>query len=289
MPFRDNTMPKIYGLLIAKDEDDIIGQSIKHALAYCDKIIVLDNMSDDTTWTIIKSLSNLNPGRVIAHSQVSGRFHDGMRAPGYNAFKHELSTEDWWLRLDADEFLHDDPQVVIEQANRERADFVRANMMNFELTEIDLADIKADRDSRESPIEQRRHYYRVNWREYRFFRNNPLTDWNVAENQQFPQNLSLNRVASKGLFIRHYGNRDVDQLIKRTARRFGSPAFSHVTNSEWRQYTRSSRTLHYFSPGGPVKYQPLYDFWPRRTWLELKRRSPVGRLSAALQRLRGHS
>ena len=279
-------MPKIYGLLIAKDEDDVVGQNISHALTFCDKVVVLDNMSEDSTWTIAQSMSQSNQGRVIAYQQVSGRFHDGMRAIAYNAFRHELSSEDWWLRLDADEFLHDNPFAAIEQANREKADFIRANMMNFELTEVDLAEIEARRESRTTPIEQRRHYYHVNWREYRLFRNDPNVEWDPAASPQFPQNLVTRQLGSKELFIRHYGNRDVEQLTKRTARRFGSPAFAHVPHGDWRHYIRSSKKLHYFQLGGPVKFQPLFDFWPRRIWIEVKKRIRLGGLSSALQRVR---
>ena len=265
-------MPRIYGLMIAKNEADIIEQSLAHALGHCDKIIVMDNMSTDGTWELAEAVARRFPGRVVAHCRLEQKFHDRLRAIAYNAFRHELTAKDWWLRLDADEFMNSNPAATLDLANREGADFVRANQMEFALTDLDIAAIERGEDNRSRPIEQRRRYYRVKWREFRFFRNDPATVWNTKENAQFPQNLSKERICSEAVFNRHYAHRDIDQIKARIAVRAGSLSFTHVAEKDWRKYTCKASGQHIWSPGSDVKFAPITDFWIPRIKLELSQR-----------------
>ena len=270
-------MPRLYGLMIARDEADIVGQSLTHALAHCEKIVCMDNMSTDGTWEIMQDMATRHPGRVIAHRRLTETFHDSLRAIAYNDFHRELSSTDWWLRLDADEFLNEHPAAHLAHANSEQADFVRAYQMTFALTETDVAAIERGVDDRTTPIEQRRRHYRVNWREFRFFRNDPGMAWDVALNPQFPQNLSKGRIASRAIFNRHYQNRDIAQLKARIALRASNRAFAHIASEDWRTYTARARDCHRFTAGAPVKFAPLRDFWWPRLKLELGQR--LGRLA----------
>jgi glycosyltransferase involved in cell wall biosynthesis len=265
-------MPRLYGLMIAKNEADIVGQSLAHALGHCDKIIAMDNLSTDGTWEVMQDMARRHPGRIVAHCRIKDAFSDGLRAVGYNAFHGELSASDWWLRLDADEFLNEHPAAVIERADDEAADFIRAYQMSFALTDIDVAAIERGEDSRERPIEQRRRFYRVNWREFRLFRNNPAVVWDTALNRQFPQNLSKDRLCSQAIFNRHYSHRDIEQLKARIAVRRDSAAFAHVTDDDWRRYTYAASTQHVWSPDAQVRYAPVRDFWLPRLKLELVQR-----------------
>lgn len=265
-------MPRIYGLMIVKNEADIAGQCLINALGHCDKIIVMDNMSTDGTWEMVQGLAAKYPGRIIPHCRLDQPFHDCLRAIGYNAFHHELSSADWWLRLDADEFLNEQPGPALALAGKEGADFIRANQMEFALTDQDVASIENGLDNRRQPIEQRRRHYRVTWREFRLFRNDPAIAWDVDLNRQFPQNLSKAKVCSRVIFNRHYAHRDVEQLKTRIAVRRGSQSFTHVTDEDWRSYTHPAASQHLWSPGAPVQYRPLTDFWIPRLRLELAQR-----------------
>ena len=270
-------MPRLYGLLIARDEADVIGQSLTYALGHCDKIVCMDNMSGDSTWEIMQDMAARHPGRIIAHRRLTETFRDSLRALAYNAFHRELSAADWWLRLDADEFLNEPPAAVLSHANAEQADFVRAYQMTFALTELDIAAIERGEDSRDKPIEQRRRHYRVDWREFRLFRNDPGIAWDIALNPQFPQNLSKGRIASRSIFNRHYQHRDIEQIKTRIAIRASNTAFAHVGSEDWRQYTARAQDCHVWQPGAPVKFSPVQDFWWPRVKLEIGQR--LGRLA----------
>ncbi len=265
-------MPRIYGVMIAKNEADIIGQSLENGLHHCEKTIVMDNMSTDGTWEIVQALAERHPGRIIAHCRLDRPFHDSLRAIGYNAFHRELGPKDWWLRFDADEFLNEDPFPILAKAEAEGADFVRANQMEFALTDLDVAAIERGEDSRHLPIEMRRRHYRVTWREFRFFRNNPDIVWDPDLSKQFPQNLSKTKVSSRAIFNRHYAHRDIAQLKTRIAARQGSRSFTHVTEADWRAYVHAAATQHVWEAGAPVQYAPITDFWIPRIKLEVSQR-----------------
>ena len=266
-------MTKLYGLCIARDEADVIGEALTHALGNCEKIICMDNMSSDATWDIMQEMAATHKGRIIAHARIDEPFTDGLRARAYNAYHRELSSRDWWLRLDADEFLHEASAPIIATANAENADFIRANQMNFFLTERDVVEGEQGLDDKSRPIALRRKYYRVNWREFRLFRNDPLIGWDIAIDPQFPQGLSKQKIASREIFNRHYGNRDAEQLKRRVAIRAGSASFAHVASEDWRQYVEPASRCHIYRPGDPVRYSPLVDFWPRRIGIEIAQRS----------------
>ena len=265
-------MTRVYGLMIAKNEVDIIGQALVFGLDHCDKVIVLDNMSTDGTWELVQDLARRYPGRIVAHARIDKPFHDSLRAIAYNAFHRELTATDWWLRFDADEFLNEDPRPILALAETEGADFVRANQMEFALTDLDVAAIERGEDSRNTPIEQRRRHYRVTWREFRFFRNHPTLAWDVAVSKQFPQNLAKSKVCSRAIFNRHYAHRDIDQIKSRIAARHGSLSFTHVKNADWRRYTHAAATQHVWEPNRKVQFAPLTDFWIPRLKLEVCQR-----------------
>lgn len=274
-------MTRIYGLMIAKNEADIIAQSLVYALNHCEKVIVMDNMSTDGTWEIVENLAVKYPERIIAHCRLEQGFHDCLRAIAYNAYRHELGNQDWWLRLDADEFLNERPAETLKVAIAENADFVRANQMQFALTDVDVATIERGEDSRDQPIEQRRRHYRVNWREFRFFRNDPNIGWDVDLDGQFPQNLSKDKICSRAIFNRHYVHRDIEQLKTRIAVRQGSSSFAHVSDADWKTCIVAANTQHVWSADAPVAFAPVTDFWIPRIKLELAQRLGFAQKAAA--------
>lgn len=276
---------KLYAICLVKNEDDVIGQTLNFATRFCDKIFVIDNGSTDNTWEIVKSLGEKDP-KIIPFVQTHERYDDGLRWLAYDAHHDELTDSDWWLVLDSDEFMAEDPRPVIEHAMRDGADIIVAWQIQFYYTEKDYEDWKAGRDNRDLPIFSRRRYYRIDYQEPRLFRNQSTDNWETAPlSRKLGMPLGLRATTPEGvkegcvptragkisrrrILNRHYQYRDPLQMEKRLKLRFGHPAFAaQVDSVDWRLKMRPSKSLKYHKDGQPWRFSlsGLAYHYPR--WL----------------------
>jgi glycosyltransferase involved in cell wall biosynthesis len=238
--------PKLYGICQVKNEDDIIAQTLTYALRHCTKIFVIDNGSTDESWNIVQSLSKQYP-QIVPLLQTYEPYSEGQRALAYNKYHSELSDQDWWLVLDADEFLAEDPQPVIQRAMRDNADIIQTWQIQFFYTDVDHKNWLEGRDSRDLPIFVRRRYYNINWQEARLFRNNPRQPWDIKISKFIPDGHT--KVCRRRILNRHYQYRDPEQIQQRLALRLGHASFRHVTNLDWQSVIICSRKLNYYKEG----------------------------------------
>lgn len=83
--------PRISLIVITRNEEDLIGQCLKSAAAFCDELIVVDSFSTDRTVEIARSLE----------ARVFQRPFDGYIAQ--KQFALEQAGGEWVFSLDADE------------------------------------------------------------------------------------------------------------------------------------------------------------------------------------------
>src|SRR5215470_10715399 len=95
---------RIFGICLVKNEDDIIAESLIFAAKHCDRIFVIDNGSTDGTWNIVQRLAQ-ESSTIVPFARTLEPFDNSLRSNVYNAMHSGLSDDDWWLILDADEFL----------------------------------------------------------------------------------------------------------------------------------------------------------------------------------------
>jgi glycosyltransferase involved in cell wall biosynthesis len=270
--------PKLYGICLVKNEDDIIAQTLTYALRHCARILVIDNGSTDETWKTVQVLAEEYP-QIVPLVQTHAPFTNGLRGLAYNMYHAELSSRDWWLILDADEFLAEDPRPVIQRAMRDHADIIRAWQVQFYFTDVDYHDWLDGQDSRDVPIFMRRRYYTINWQEPRLFRNDPKLPWDVGINKHFPD--GLKKVCRRHILNRHYQFRDPAQIQKRLAMRFGNPLFPHVAHRNWQSAIVCARQLTYYQDGEPWRFSASGLMYYYRFILKSLYRTAVKRLRAA--------
>jgi glycosyltransferase involved in cell wall biosynthesis len=246
-------MMRLYATCLVKNEDDIIAQTLTHATRYCDKIFVLDNGSTDRTWQIVQSLACTNP-RIIALGQAFEPFRNVLRARAYNTVHTELDDQDWWLILDSDEFLAEDPKPLLIQATKDGANVIFTWQIQFYFTDVDYRAWLAGLDCRDRPIFDRRRHYLINWQERRLFRNQPSLEWTAAGWN--PDR--LRRVWRRRILNRHYQFRDPIQIEQRLRLRLKTiEGFRHVKaagSDDWRTVMRNSRNLNLHRDGAPWRF-----------------------------------
>jgi glycosyltransferase involved in cell wall biosynthesis len=86
------------------NEDDIVEAFVRHHMAYAERILLLDNGSNDRTLEILRALRAEGAPLTVVHSQAV--FFNEQE---YNTLLYRIAdkafTPDWVLHLDVDEFL----------------------------------------------------------------------------------------------------------------------------------------------------------------------------------------
>lgn len=203
-----------HALLITRDEDDIIAETLTHFLTWADEVHVFDTGSVDTTWDIVNELS-VRDSRIRPVERRELWFSDHLRGYCFDKMRHRLRDGDWIVRTDSDEFYHIAPPEFVAAHLRRSETCVYQEYYDFRMT-IEEAEQLSTREAinaeRSLPICDRRHYYTAgNYPEPRMCKYRSHMSW--SSNYTWPVNAGY--LARKRLPIRHYPNRDPRQLQKR--------------------------------------------------------------------------
>lgn len=245
---------KLNAICIIKNEADIILETLNNALRFCDNIYVFDNGSTDGSWELICEKA-MNDKRVVIAVHTDETYRNQFRNRVYNMFHHHFLESDWWYILDADEILTEDPRPMLVKAMQRGKNQMRVWQAQFYFTNVDL-DVY-DQENKALTVSERRRYYRINWREPRFFRNSPSEKW--------PENISgkvppfCQKLYRPSPICRHYAERTPEQIKIRREIRLNNPySFLHVKNKSDDDWLKRSKDCFYYQEGKKMTF-PLMD------------------------------
>lgn len=231
---------KIHSLCIAKDEADIIEQTLQAASRWSDYIYVYDNGSQDGTWEKVIALSH-QLKQIIPYKQDDRPFNNGLRGEIFNHFRNNSASGDWWCRLDADEIYIDNPHDFLSKITQPQASVWSASFQYY-LTDKDVTQFEQNPDhyADDVAVEQKCRYYINNWSEIRFFRDHPTITWEADE--RWPAAVIADKAHPVRIRLKHYQYRSPQQIqrridIRKAARAKGSPSFLHEVQSNWQANT----------------------------------------------------
>lgn len=258
---------KLNAICIIKNEADIILETLNNALRFCDTIYVFDNGSTDGSWELICEKA-LNDKRIVITAHTDEIYRNQFRNRVYNMFHHRYSPSDWWYILDADEMLINDPRPMLIKAMQRYKNQMRVWQAQFYFTDNDLA--VYDQENKSLKVSERRRYYRINWREPRFFRNSPSEKW--------PENISgkvppfCQKLYRPSPICRHYPERTPEQIKMRRDIRLSNPySFLHVKNKSADDWLKRSKDCFYYRSGEKMEFSFLdrvtYYVSQTRYWL----------------------
>ncbi|MCF2950418.1 glycosyltransferase family 2 protein [Paraglaciecola aquimarina] len=245
---------KLNAICIIKNEADIILETLENALNFCDTIYVFDNGSTDGSWELIQQKA-ASDSRVVITAHTDEIYRNQFRNRVYNMFHQQYSPSDWWYILDADELLVEDPRPMLCKAMQRNKTQMRVWQAQFYFTDKDLA--VYDQEDKSLNVSERRRYYRINWREPRFFRNSPSQNWPEEISGKVPP--FCQSLYHPSPICRHYAERTPEQIKMRREIRLSNPySFLHVKNKSDTDWLKQSKDCFYYQEGQKMKF-PLMD------------------------------
>jgi glycosyltransferase involved in cell wall biosynthesis len=227
---------KLIGLCVTKNEADILGFCLRHASKYFDRIFVLDNGSTDGTWEIARRAARTSAA-VVPFEQKECAFSRGIRAYLYECVRREFKEDDWFMILDSDEFLEEDPRPLIGECMKQQFDTICAMQAHFYIVSEDLNAKWFTNGSEIAGFDELPAHYRLNNKERRIFRNRPSLVWPIYgedgkfSNFLFPIDV---RATRKMIINRHYQYRSKQQIEQRIRQRAAvyskTGCFKHHSN-----------------------------------------------------------
>ncbi len=229
---------RFHGMMLLRDEEDILSQCLDHLLTWADTVYILDTGSTDSSWEIVQDYAKRDK-RIVPWKYQPIVYDDNLRSWMFHHLREKFDDGDWVLRLDADEFYHVAPPRWVKERARPFEGHAKLQWYFFRLTRQEVADWEAGRETtadRVRPIRERRRFYQVaRYAEPRMFKYRRTMRW--PEGQSFPYNAGL--VARERLPILHYPHRDPQQLVERVKLRhfmknLKAHAGGHWSIDDWR-------------------------------------------------------
>ena len=172
---------RFHGLMVIRDEDDILPQCLAHLLTWIDAIYILDLGSKDSTWPIVLEAA-AKDRRIVPWKSEPYRFDDSLRGYVFDAFRSHFEDGDWILRLDADEFYDITPRDFVARRLRPHESCACLAWYYFRLTSTEVDEYASGKvalaEDRCRAIEDRRRFYKIpEYSEPRMFRYRASMKW----------------------------------------------------------------------------------------------------------------
>ncbi len=256
-------MVLFHGLLLTKDDDDIIEECITHALTWCDYLYIYDTGSIDSTLERIKALTS-SDHRILLLEASKGpvQMESGLRGYLFNSFRWNINPGDWVVQVDSDEFYHISPKKFVQENLNSHETGLFNLTYEFRLTTQEALEWyqSPDLTSNGNSITQSRRYYNVlDHSEPRAFQYRKSMKWPpYIAYPYYSAYFSSSRIP-----VRHYPQRNPLQLQRRWALRhilapLADPNWSHWHLSDWRDLlaNASDNDLCFWSHGSELPIMP---------------------------------
>lgn len=223
---------RFHGLMLLRDEEDIIGQCLAHLTTWCDAIYIFDLGSTDATWDIVQDFARRD-SRIVPFISEPTIYGDDLRCIPFDRYRDRFEPGDWIMKIDADEFYHVPPPRFVNEHLSRWESSIYLQWYFFRLTSREVAEYEAGRsisEDRKRPIELRRPFYTIShYSEPRLFKYRRSMKWPAGIS--WPYNMGF--AARKRIPIRHYPHRDPRQMERRYRLRHAMMALKAAAGSHW--------------------------------------------------------
>jgi hypothetical protein len=225
---------RFHGLMLVRDEEDILAETLTHLLTWVDVLHIYDLGSTDSTWDIVHSFAEKD-SRVVPFKREPTVYSDSLRCILFDRLRSGFRKGDWIVKLDADELYPVPPPTFVLERLSPAEGMVYLQWYFFRLTTAEAADYETGRvsivEDRVRSIRERRRYYKISqYSEPRMFRYRPTMRW--PQTTHWPYNAGL--LARERLPVVHYPHRDSLQMARRFALRAAMKLRNAKAGDHWR-------------------------------------------------------
>lgn len=218
--------PLLIGLLLSKDDGDIIHNVMTEYNGYFDTIFCIDASSDNSL-EIIKSFPKVEYAVHEKELGINGAMlKDGVRQLLLSKIQDVYGYDGWIFPIHSDEIFWGDPASLVNVALDEKANVLNCLIAHFILHPND------DETETLPNVADRKLYYFMGQAENCGFKNMPNLYYNFFEHMRtIPHGFHPVVTCSKFLVRRHYNQRNFQQLWKRAEDRLNTgwqPAYSKL-------------------------------------------------------------
>ena len=121
---------KIIGIMLVKNEDIFIKKSILNIIKFCNKIIILDNLSTDNTYEIIKNIKIKFPNK-IEYSKITKISSSHKYVESY------ANKKNWIFRVDGDEIYDKKKLLILKKKIKKFNNYWMLGGVSLNCTELD--------------------------------------------------------------------------------------------------------------------------------------------------------
>ena len=229
---------RFHGLMLLRDEGDIIAETLTHLLTWIDVLHIYDLGSTDETWDIVQDFA-LRDARIQPFKHEPTVYQDSLRCIMFDRLRSGFAKGDWIQKIDGDEFYPVPPPKFVKERLLPSEGMVHLQWYFFRLTTDEAAAyesgaIPISEDRKRSIIDRRRYYKVSQYSEPRLFRYRPTMQW--PSTTHWPYNAGL--LAYERIPVLHYPHRDPTQLTRRFALRAAmkqrkAAAGDHWNTADW--------------------------------------------------------
>jgi glycosyltransferase involved in cell wall biosynthesis len=178
---RASSNPKLYGLMITKDDHEVFGDWCRDQLSLYDAVVCLDGSESGETARIARDFANKLIYLDERDFEIPHKTDHGLRRVAHQEIIHRFGHGYWVMCCHADEFCYHDPRKAARRAAHEGHDLVSWFSPHFFPHPSELADWPR---RRALPVPERfRHFHwsyfgnGLPWVEDRLYLARPDVEW----------------------------------------------------------------------------------------------------------------
>jgi len=199
----------LIGLLLTRNEEDIIGEVMEEYSRHFDAILAFDS-SDDRTLEIIKSFPNVKYAISEKESRLPREYiRDGIRQLLLDKAQKMFGHDGWMFSIQGDEIFHGDLKAFVETVGPS------GNRLNCLVAYFVLHTSEREsvyKEDRSLPVQQRRLFYFMTFPENCGFKNEKGLYFDFSEHMRIIPHGPTPPVWPATMIIRkHYPMRDPEQ------------------------------------------------------------------------------